>query len=245
MTHKTKIIFMNMTLNEYLTIVIPCKNEGDVVMKTLDLLNYQKQIENLNVIVCDCSTDSTRKKLNSREKDNFNLTIIEGGFPSVARNNGAKLVKTKYVLFLDADMFILEQTLLWRCVNKIMKSDGHLLTIKAQSTNGKYNSVFNTFFIQQKIMKNFEPFCLGGFMMMNTEKFWTYGGFNEKVLIAEDFQLSRKVTPKKFIIDEGRIFTSPRRFENKGLFYMIKLMFKLYINKNNESYFLDDKEYWS
>ena len=46
-----------MKLNEYITIVIPCKNEKGIILKTLDLLNYQADIHNVKVVVCDASND--------------------------------------------------------------------------------------------------------------------------------------------------------------------------------------------
>jgi len=217
-----------MDLQKYLTIVIPCKNEGAIVFKTLDLLNYQRGIQDVSVIVSDNSDDGTKEKLQNRTGDKFNLQIIDGGYPSVGRNNGAKLTTTPYLLFLDADIFILDVNLLSKVTKEIIEKDGHLLTTKFQSTNGKYNSAFNSFYKQQKLMKPFESFSLGGFMLMNTEEFWKQGGFDEEVLVAEDYQLSRKIKSKKFILHNGVVFTTPRRFENKGMFYMIKLMYQIH-----------------
>ena len=233
-----------MNLQKYLTIVIPCKNEGTIVFKTLDLLNYQRGIQDVSVIVSDNSDDGTKEKLQNRTGDKFNLQIIDGGYPSAGRNNGAKLTTTPYVLFLDADIFILDVYLLSKVTKEIIEKDGHLLTTKFQSTNGKYNLVFNSFYKQQKLMKPFESFALGGFMLMNTEEFWKHCGFDEEVLVAEDYQLSRKIKSKKFILHNGVVFTTPRRFENKGMFYMIKLMFTLFFNRNNKKYFKDGRGYW-
>jgi glycosyltransferase involved in cell wall biosynthesis len=42
-----------MSLSKKLTIVIPCKNEGLTIKKTLELLNHQSDIENVSVIVAD------------------------------------------------------------------------------------------------------------------------------------------------------------------------------------------------
>jgi len=50
-----------MKLNELLTIVIPCKNEEDIISKTLDLLNHQTDISGVKVIVCDSSDDGITK----------------------------------------------------------------------------------------------------------------------------------------------------------------------------------------
>ena len=64
-----------MDLQKYLTIVIPCKNEGAIVFKTLDLLNYQRGIQDVSVIVSDNSDDGTKEKLQNRTGDKFNLQI--------------------------------------------------------------------------------------------------------------------------------------------------------------------------
>ena len=95
-----------MEIFNLLTIVIPCKNEGITVNKTLDLLNYQNNINNVNVIVCDSSDDNyTKKLLKDRKYDSFNLTIRGGGLPAIARNSGAKFSKTPYILFMDSIYF--------------------------------------------------------------------------------------------------------------------------------------------
>ena len=72
-----------MDLSDLLTIVIPCKNEKDIISKTLDLLNHQTSIEGVKVIVCDSSNDGITKPLlldrieYDYERDYFNLLVIE------------------------------------------------------------------------------------------------------------------------------------------------------------------------
>ena len=104
-----------MRLNELVTIVIPCKNEKDIILKTLDLLNYQQDIRNVKVVVCDASDDGVTKfDLIDRIEnynDSFDLYLMDGGLPARARNNGFKLVKTPYVLFIDSDVFLLDPKL--------------------------------------------------------------------------------------------------------------------------------------
>ena len=46
-----------MKLKNQLTIIIPCKNEKEILDKTLDLLNYQSDIWGVKVIICDSSND--------------------------------------------------------------------------------------------------------------------------------------------------------------------------------------------
>jgi len=235
-------------MKDLLTIVIPCKNEKNIILKTLDLLNYQTSILDVNVIVCDISDDTiTNKLLQDREQnktDLFNLTIIPGGLPSVARNNGFKLVTTPYVLFLDADIFLLEPAILLSSIIEMRIDNLDLATAKFRSDNGKYNYVYKTFDVIQSISKWITPFCLGGFMLVRSETFRELGGFDEEIKVAEDYHLSKQIKSTKFKRLDHVIFTPPRRFEAKGVGYMIKLMIGSFFNHRNKKWFTEDKNYW-
>jgi cellulose synthase/poly-beta-1,6-N-acetylglucosamine synthase-like glycosyltransferase len=233
-----------MELFKFLTIVIPCKNESKTIDSTLSLLNFQDNIDNVNVIVSDSSTDETTYQLEIRNRDKFNLKIIEGGLPAKARNNGSIYVKTPYVLFMDSDMFLLDPTLLTTVTRMMLQEEIDLLTTKIRTTNGKYNYVFRTFDFIQKISKIISPFCLGGFMLFKTNTFNELGGFNEEAKVAEDYLLSKQINPRRFKIINTTVFTPPRRFDNKGVIYMMRLMIKSFLNRNNKQFFSDDNTYW-
>jgi glycosyltransferase involved in cell wall biosynthesis len=232
-----------MELSKFLTIVIPCKNESKTIDSTLSLLNFQDNIDNVKVIISDSSTDETTYQLESRTNDKFDLKIIEGGLPAKARNNGAIYVKTPYVLFMDSDMYLLDPTLLTTVTRMMLQGDIDLLTTKIRTTNGKYNYVFRTFDFIQKISKFISPFCLGGFMLFKTITFNQLGGFDEEAKVAEDYLLSKQIKPNRFKIINTTVFTPPRRFDNKGVMYMLKLMIKSFLNRNNKQFFSDDT-YW-
>lgn len=233
-----------MELSKFLTIVIPCKNESKTIDATLTLLNFQDSIENVEVIVADSSDDGTTYQLEVRNQDKFNLKIIEGGLPAKARNNGARLVKTPYVLFMDSDMFLLDPSLLIDVTKEMRLHKFDLLTTKVRTTSGKYNYVFRTFDVIQKISKSISPFCLGGFMLFRMDTFNKLGGFDEQAQVSEDYLLSKQIKPKKFKILNRTIFTLPRRFDNKGILYMMKLMIKSFFNRNNKEFFSNDNTYW-
>ena len=239
-----------MDLSKYVAIVIPCKNEKDIILKTLDLLNYQSDIYNVKVIVCDASNDGiTKMSLMDRmeyqlNSDFFELYLMDGGLPAKARNNGFKLVTTPYVLFIDADVFLLDPKTIKRAFLKIFKKDLDLVTTKFRSDNGKYNYIYKTFDFLQLISKWSTPFCLGGFMMIKSKTFAQLGGFDEEIKIAEDYQFSKQIKPRKFGRINNVVFTPPRRFENKGLLYMTKIFLGSFFNHNNKSYFTKDKNYW-
>ena len=237
-----------MKLEELVTIVIPCKNEKDIIQKTLDLLNYQKDIWRVKVIVCDASNDGITKidlverlEMNS---DIFDLYVMDGGLPSVARNNGFRLVKSPYVLFMDADVFLLDPKVLLRSILKIKKYELDLVTVKFRSDNGKYNYVYKVFDVIQLLSKWSTPFCLGGYMLVRSETFKSIGGFDEEIKVAEDYMFSKQIKPKKFGRINNIVYTPPRRFENKGVWYMLQLMLSSFFNKNNKDYFTSDQGYW-
>jgi glycosyltransferase involved in cell wall biosynthesis len=232
-------------MKDLITIVIPCKNEKDIIQKTLDLLNYQKDINCVNVIIADSSNDEeTVKKLLNRAGDKFNLKIIEGGLPSIARNNGFKYVNTKYVLFLDADMFLLNDDLISDALNVIINENKDLVSYKFKTDSGEYNYVYFWFGFIQNIMSLFSPFCLGGFMLFNSECFKSLGGFNETVKIGEDYLISKSIKWGKIKIINKNIYTTCRRFKNKGLWFMIKLLLKTSIKINKTKYLKNDYNYW-
>jgi hypothetical protein len=141
-------------------------------------------------------------------------------------------------------MYLLDPTLLTTVTRMMLQGDIDLLTTKIRTTNGKYNYVFRTFDFIQKISKFISPFCLGGFMLFKTNTFNELKGFDEEAKVAEDYLLSKQIKPKRFKILNTTVFTPPRRFDNKGVMYMLKLMIKSFLNRNNKQFFSDDNTYW-
>ena len=123
------------TLAEQITIVIPCKNEENYIHNLLLALRLQK-IGNTRIIIADCSTDNTRQIIKNNSQD-LNVEIIEGGPVSIAKNNGAKLVTTPYILFIDADVRFFEHTVIHDAVVEIESNNLDLigLNIKCSFQN--------------------------------------------------------------------------------------------------------------
>jgi glycosyltransferase involved in cell wall biosynthesis len=173
------------------------------------------------------------------------VEITEGGLPATARNNGAKLVTTPYVLFLDADMEIRDKDLLAKSLDSTTTKDLDLVTCRFKTLTGEYNWVYRIFDVIQLISWVTKPFAVGGFMLFKTETFNKLGGFNQEDKIAEDYHLSQKIKPNKFKILNRFVYTSPRRFDNKGVGYMIKLAWSSWLNRNNENWYKQDYGYWN
>jgi glycosyltransferase involved in cell wall biosynthesis len=106
-------------IEDKVTIVVPCKNEEDYIFHLLEHLKLQN-IGNTRVIIADASTDTTRDVINAN-KDNLNVEVIQGGPVSTAKNNGAKLVTTPYILFIDSDVRFFNSSVINDCVNTIQR----------------------------------------------------------------------------------------------------------------------------
>jgi len=231
-------------MNKQLTIVIPCKNESSLIIETLIFI--LGQTEKFKIIVADSSTDKESidllKKFQKKYKEQ--IKIIGGGLPSVARNKGAELVDTPYVLFLDADIHIKQDDLIVKCLNEMIVGRYDLLTCKFKTLDGKFDWIYKIFNVVQWVSSKTTPFALGGFMLFKTETFNKLKGFNNEDKIAEDYHLSSKIAPSKFRVANLFVYTPSRRFEKKGLWYMIKLMVMCWWNRNNDDFFKQDFNYW-
>jgi glycosyltransferase involved in cell wall biosynthesis len=230
-----------------LSIVIPCKNEEDKIWKTLDsILNQERfNINILDIIIADAnSTDNTISIINSY-KDKLNIDIVIGGLPSVGRNNGAKKTNSDYILFLDSDIE-LGSKMLYK-LSKHLNGDYDMITTKISVKNEILpNFIYNLNHLMQKVSKYISPFCVGAFMCVKVDIFWQLGGFDEDVMFAEDFFLSKKIKPKRFKILNTPIYTCGRRFKKMGYWWMIKHFILCFTNRNNPNFFKRDfKEYWN
>jgi glycosyltransferase involved in cell wall biosynthesis len=228
-----------------ITLIIPCKNEGHLVIDTLKFLINQSV--SFKIIIADSSDEESSILLLRKYQKIYSerIQIIRGGLPAIARNNGAKLAESDYLLFLDADIHIYDKHLVKKCLEIISKKDYDLVTCKMKTLTGEHNWVYRIFDFFQWLSSLSKPFALGGFMLFKTETFRKLNGFNEKDKIAEDYHLSSKINPRKFKILDLYVHTPNRRFSKKGVYYMIKLAWKSWINRNNDEFFQKDYNYWS
>jgi glycosyltransferase involved in cell wall biosynthesis len=237
---------MQTTISDKITIVVPCKNEENYIHHLLDALRGQN-IGDTRVIIADCSTDDTRQVIQNNSTG-LNVEIIEGGPVSIAKNNGAKLVTTPYILFIDADVRFFKKTVIQDSVNKIESKNLHLigLNIKCYDKDIRAKIGFTAFNLINHTLKFVSPFAVGAFMLTRRDKFEEYGGFPENFSTSEDYFLSRKYSPKKFRIVKHHFGQDSRRFRKMGYFGMGKYLVKNFINRNNKKYWdsLDSSKYW-
>ena len=96
-----------------LQIVVPVYNCEKYVKECLDSILYQKTKYKFKVIVVDDgSTDSSGNIVDQYKKyDNFSIIHKSNGGLSSARNKGIEVIDAKYILFVDADDYLMKDSL--------------------------------------------------------------------------------------------------------------------------------------
>jgi glycosyltransferase involved in cell wall biosynthesis len=238
---------MSKTISNNITIVVPCKNEENYIHHLLDSLRKQN-IGDTRVIIADCSTDNTRQVIRDNSSG-LNIEIIEGGPVSVAKNNGARLVDTPYILFIDADVRFFKDNVIRDAVFEMESKNLDLvgLNIKCYDKDLRAKIGFTAFNLINHTLKYFSPFAVGAFMLTRRDRFEEFGGFPEKFSTSEDYFLSRMYSPKKFKIVRHHFGQDSRRFKKMGYFGMGTYLVKNFVNRNNKAYWdkLDSSKYWS
>jgi glycosyltransferase involved in cell wall biosynthesis len=236
-----------MQLSDKITIVVPCKNEENYIAHLLMHLR-QQSIGDTRIIIADCSTDNTREVIQAT-KGELNVEIIDGGPVSIAKNKGAELATTPYILFIDADVRFFKDTVIQDAVDTLESKNLDLvgLNIRCYDRDLRARIGFGIFNAVNHTLKYFSPFAVGAFMLTRRDRFEEFGGFPHNFVTSEDYFLSRKYKPSKFRIVRHHCGQDSRRFKKMGYMGMARYLVKNFVNRNNTAYWdkLDSSRYWS
>jgi glycosyltransferase involved in cell wall biosynthesis len=191
------------------------------------------------------STDGTAE-LAMLFADRLRISVIAGGLPAVGRNRGARLARTPYILFVDADVELADQTLLRRALETMKRRRLHCLTTSIRCPEGGVldSLLFAGSNLVQRTASWVKPFATGMFMLFERSKFEELGGFDERALYAEDYLLSKRVSPLRFGILRGHIRTTNRRFQKMGHLKVAGMFLNTALHSFDYKYFLRDQNYW-
>ena len=221
------------------SIIIPTLNEELYVGKLLSCLIGQT-FKNFEVIVVDAKSDDKTQKVIKGFEEFLTIRIIESEERNVAhqRNLGVKHAKSENIIFLDADGAITSDFL--EKINRYVSMHNvDVLTawVSPISTNLIDHGMFFVYnAIYARAVKKFKPAGGGAFLYIKKSVFKAVGGFDEKIALAEDFDLISRAFNKGYkfeLLKDPRIKTSARRIEKEGRFrYITNLL------KNNVYYHL-------
>jgi glycosyltransferase involved in cell wall biosynthesis len=205
-------------------------------------------MRNTRVLLADAdSTDRTVQIANEFSRD-LQITVIQGGLPSIGRNNGARCASSSYLLFIDADIEIADPTLLRRSMDLIKKRALHCVTTDIWCRDGGWldNLLFAGNNLVQRFSRFHHPFATGMFMLVDRRKFAELGGFDERALYAEDYQLTRQFQCNRFRVIRGGILSTNRRFRKMGHGNIIRFFLKTAFHSRQPEYFRSKihQAYW-
>jgi glycosyltransferase involved in cell wall biosynthesis len=230
-----------------LSIVIPCKNEVENLPKLIASLERQTYpLNNTVIYVADAaSTDGTLEYLETlTHSETLNIEVIAGGYPSVGRNNGARQSNSTYILFLDADVELLEDDFIEKVLEtaELNQLDCVGTFIKGINPTWQDVLIWKAMSLALYLYPIMGPFNAGMCVFMRRSAFEQFGGFDEHIILGEDVDLTSKVNKEKFGIVNRHILTSNRRFKKMGYLktmhlYIMARFSKFFRQKDNYYYF--------
>jgi glycosyltransferase involved in cell wall biosynthesis len=213
-----------------LSLIIITKNEEKYLPRLLDSIKRQRGYKDYEIIVADAnSTDRTREIAKE-----YGCRVVDGGLPSIGRNNGVRASTGDILLFADSDV-VFHKTFLKKILRsfkaKNLDVGGVYLKVNGGNIidNAYYNILNLWFFLMQRIY----PHAVGSCILCKKKVHKKINGFNEEIVLAEDNDyVNRAGKNFKFGMVNTRIFVSPRRFEKEGRLkmgvkYLIILFYRL------------------
>ncbi len=211
----SRIFKKSKTHDYFISIIIPTYNEEKYLGNLLDDLRNQTY-KKFEIIISDAfSNDKTRDIAKY-----FNAIVVDGGKPSVGRNNGAFIAKGDIIVFLDADVRIKN--------NFIEQALSSFLSKQYDLASGLFDTSTKSLFFKciygiwnlSKILRQFtnNPDADGQFLMFKTNVFKDLNGFRVELVIGEDADIVQRAKKMgyKFGVLKVKYIPSERRYKKVG-----------------------------
>ena len=212
-----------------LSIIIPTYNEEEYLPVLLESIK-QQDFSDYEIIVADADSKDNTVKI----AEEYGCIVVEGGMPAVGRNNGAKVAKGDYLLFLDSDLKLTEDYLAKVIYEFKMERLGIAITqMKPLSKKTEYkllHDLANLFMISVEKIKPHGAGCYG--IIAKRELHERCGGFNEELTFGEDTEYIERLAKKERfkVLRNANIGVSTRRLEEEGLATLAKQYGKSTVN---------------
>ncbi len=204
-----------------ISVIIPTYNEEKYIRNVLDGLRDQN-FRDFEIIVADWnSTDSTRR---IAEQYGARVVPVEAKGIGKARNKGAAAARGKVHVFLDADTR--PRSGLLQAYNEAFKAN-HIVAatgpiLPLEKTNRRINFGYkfvSIFFVKLSILFG-QPSIVGSNFAVRSDAFKRVGGFDERYLTYEDYDLSLRLRKEGKIsyINGAVVHASTRRVKEWGVF---------------------------
>lgn len=212
-----------------LSIIIPTYNEEEYLPVLLESIK-QQDFRDYEIIVADANSKDNTVKI----AEEYGCIVVEGGMPAVGRNNGAKVAKGEYLLFLDSDLKLTEDYLAKVIYEFKMERLGIAITqmkpLSKKTEDKLLHDLANLFMISVEKIKPHGAGCYG--IIAKRELHERCGGFNEELTFGEDTEYIERLAKKERfkVLRNAKIGVSTRRLEEEGLATLAKQYGKSTVN---------------
>jgi glycosyltransferase involved in cell wall biosynthesis len=236
------------TNNPELAIVIPAKNEERYIGVLLESIRRQDypRLPATEIALADAASDDRTREMALQFGRDLRITIVPGGLPSVGRNAGARATRSRYILFVDADIQLADPTLVRRSLEVAIARELYCATTNIRCPHGTLldRSLYGGSNILQRLSRLYKPFATGMYMLCERNFFEQLGGFDERVAYAEDYYLTKQVPRKRFGVIPGSVLTTNRRFQKMGRWKATRLFVATALHTWDPAYFYKDHKYF-
>lgn len=212
-----------------LSIIIPTYNEEEYLPVLLESIK-QQDFSDYEIIVADADSKDNTVKI----AEEYGCIVVEGGMPAVGRNNGAKVAKGDYLLFLDSDLKLTEDYLAKVIYEFKMERLSIAITqmkpLSKKTEDKLLHDLANLFMISVEKIKPHGAGCYG--IIAKRELHERCGGFNEELTFGEDTEYIERLAKKERfkVLRNAKIGVSTRRLEEEGLATLAKQYGKSTVN---------------
>ena len=201
-----------------ISVIIPSLNEEKYIMNAFKGLSKQT-FKDFEVITSDGGSKDGTRRIAKR----YGKFVVERkpGI-SAGRNAGARLAKGKILVFIDADTKPspgLLKAYADSIGNGVIAATGPIFPLEKASLSVYLGYIFvSKLFVKLSILFGM-PSIVGSNFAIDRKVFQSVGGFNEKLITYEDWDLSRRIKRYGSIkyVDGAFVHTSTRRVEAWGI----------------------------
>jgi len=228
----------------FVSVIIPTYQEEKYLEPTLKALKSQDYKGRYEIIVADSKSKDRTLKIAKKYADKV-IQVEKRGI-AVGRNAGARIANGEIFLFIDADTlasFNLITEIAKGFKRDVVGITCPVLPMSPSAINFFLYWLFNQFV--KASIKIGKPQVAGACCAYKRNAFEKIGGFNEKMKVLEDFDISERISKlgKIKFIDSTFALTSPRRIEKWGKIKAAIKYVKLYLNYLLKKKSMDINEY--
>ena len=230
--------------NPLVSVIIPCYNHGNYLANAIDSVLNQGHERTEIIVIDDGSTDDTA--MVAKKYDQIIYFYQKNQGLSASRNRGVELSKGDYIIFLDADDWLLENAIqqnlqkLQENPEAALVSGGHIFYYQPEDKKWEIFKEVETDHYQQMLMGNYI-----GMPSAVMYQRWTAVkfSFNTSLKNCEDYEQYFRILRKYPVIHHTGLIAVYRNHEkNKSGNIPVQLETALMLLESQEPFLENDKE---